>query len=85
MREGLVGFSHLVHVFTALDRSATLVGGVNQLVREALTHGLAGTTAGELNDPTDRESLTALRTNLNRYLVVGTTEAPSGSRDPLDR
>ena len=43
VREGLVGLGHLVHVFTALDAGAKTVAGVEQLVHEALGHGLLTT------------------------------------------
>src|SRR5579864_3149921 len=41
MREGLVGFRHAMHVFLLLDGPAARVGGVNQLIRELVDHGLA--------------------------------------------
>ena len=40
MREGTIGLSHLVEVLAALDRRADAVGGVHDLVGEALDHGL---------------------------------------------
>src|SRR5919201_6366161 len=44
--EGLVGLGHLVGVFLALDRGAGAVGGVQQLAREAVGHGLLPADAG---------------------------------------
>src|ERR1043166_8987496 len=51
MREGLVGFRHPVHVFLLFDRSAARVGGVDQLVRQFVDHGLSGALARILQEP----------------------------------
>ena len=40
MREGAVGFRHLVGVFTLLHGGAAVVGGIHQLARQAVDHGL---------------------------------------------
>src|SRR5688572_24849429 len=40
MREGLVGLGHLVRVLATLDGGAEAVARVEQLVHEALDHGL---------------------------------------------
>src|SRR5712671_3929343 len=51
MREGLVGLRHAVNVVLALV-SRTLLGlRVQQLVGQALGHGLLAAVAGELDEP----------------------------------
>src|SRR4051812_14392034 len=40
VREGLVGFGHLVSVLTPLHRGAKTVARVEQLVHQTLDHGL---------------------------------------------
>src|ERR671921_291493 len=45
--EGLVGLGHLVGVLTLLDAAAETVRGVEDLVHEAVRHGLLAALAGE--------------------------------------
>src|SRR5215475_12105405 len=45
MRERLVSLRHAMHVLFLLDRSSARVGGVNQLVRQFVDHGLARSLA----------------------------------------
>ena len=77
VRERLVGLSHLVHVFLALDSSAGVVGCIDDLVAKTLCLGLLAALAGELDQPTQRQGLTALRADLDRDLVSRTANAAS--------
>src|SRR5437867_2765363 len=45
VRERLVRFRHAVHVFLLLDGPAARIGGVDQLIRQLVGHGLARTLA----------------------------------------
>src|SRR5690606_28668310 len=75
VREGAVGLSHLVRVFTLLDSGAAVVGSIQQLAAQTLDHGGLVALAGGSNQPADRQSLTTVRTNLDRNLVGRTTDA----------
>src|SRR5438270_13376375 len=50
--ESLVGLGHLVRVLAALDTRAEPVARVEQLVHQALDHGLLPASAGEADQPT---------------------------------
>ena len=71
----LVGLCHLVRIFLLLDGCARVVGGIHQLTGKALIHGLLATQTSIVHDPADTESHAAVRTNLDRHLVVGTADA----------
>ena len=76
VRERAVGLGHLEELALAtLDGSADAVGGVEDLVGEALGHGLllAGTT--EVHDPADGELRGTAGVDLDRNLVGGATDA----------
>src|SRR3954447_7656731 len=73
--EGLVGLGHLVHVLAALDAGPEAVARVEQLVHEALGHGLLTTLAAVLHQPAQREGVAAAGPNLDRHLVGGATDA----------
>ena len=81
MGEGLVGFRHLVDVFTTFHCSSGAVGSIEDFAGE--THGHRGLSAlaGELDQPADRECLTAPGTNLDGYLIGRTADA---TRTDLD-
>ena len=81
MRERTVGFRHTVGVFALLDGIAAVVRGIEQLGGETLDHGLVVAAAGSLDDPADRESLTALGANFDRNLVGRTTDAAGTDLD----
>src|SRR6185312_13021910 len=76
MREGAVGFRHLVHVFTLLDGIPPVVRRVEQLCRKPLGHGLLIAVARCCNDPADAERLPADGADFDRNLVCGATDAP---------
>ena len=75
MREGAVGFRHPVRVFALLDRVAAIVGGIHQLGRQPLHHGLLVAAARGRDDPADRERLAALGTHFDRHLIGGAADA----------
>src|SRR4249919_1230566 len=55
VRERLVGVCHLVDVFALLDRVATVLRGIDDLVREAVLHRLLVALAGVLDEPAHAE------------------------------
>src|SRR5690348_15120774 len=55
VRESLVGVGHLVDVLALLDRVATVLRGVDDLVGEAILHRLLVALAGVLDEPTHAE------------------------------
>nr|P35648.1 RecName: Full=Hemagglutinin 2 [Eikenella corrodens]CAA78254.1 Hemagglutinin protein [Eikenella corrodens] len=73
VREGFVGFSHAVYFFTFFHGAATAFCGINQLIGQAQIHGFFATLAGCIAHPAHCQGQTAGRTNLNRNLVVSTT------------
>ena len=74
MREGAVGFGHLVHIVTALDRKTHTVRGVEDFHCQTLCHGLLTTTTGEADEPTDGKCGGTARTDFDRHLVRGTAD-----------
>src|SRR5215218_3893188 len=73
--ESLVGFGHLVCVLAALDRGTQTVGGVQDLVHQALGHRLLATRAGVRREPAQGERCRATGLDLDRHLVGGATDA----------
>src|ERR1051326_6387576 len=61
VREGPVGFGHLVGVFPLLDRRPPVRGGVQKLAGELLGHGVFAPVAGGGDDPADSEGLGGVR------------------------
>ena len=59
MREGPVGFRHLVRVFALLDRVAAVVRRIEQFGREPLRHRALVAIARSGDDPADAERLSA--------------------------
>src|SRR5690606_23263609 len=53
--EGAVGFRHAVHLFLAPHGTARVVGGVDQLVGQALHHGPLVALARVLHNPAQRQ------------------------------
>src|SRR5690606_30986360 len=74
MREGAVGFGHLVRVLTLLDGGATVVGRIEQLARQAVDHGGLVALARSGDQPADGQRLTALRADVDRHLVGGAAD-----------
>ncbi len=72
VREGLVGFSHTVHVFALLDRSAFTFKSIQQLASEAQRHGFFATLARSIYQPAHGQRVTTGRTNFDRNLVGST-------------
>src|SRR5829696_257582 len=69
VRERLVGLGHLVRVLAPLDAGAEAVAGVEQLVHQALGHGLLAATAAVLDEPAQRERRLPRSADLDRDLV----------------
>src|SRR5690606_26063794 len=80
--EGLVGLRHLVHVLATLDRGTEAVARVEDLVHEALGHGLLATGARVVREPAQREGRGARGTHLDGDLVGRATDA---ARADLER
>ncbi|CUX22863.1 30S ribosomal protein S7 (modular protein) [Agrobacterium genomosp. 5 str. CFBP 6626] len=75
MRECAVSVGHLVRVFTLLDSGAAVVRCVHEFAGKAIDHGRFVALARSSDQPADGESLTALRTNVDRDLVSCTADA----------
>jgi hypothetical protein len=75
VREGPVGFGHLVRVFLTLHRRADAVVGVDQLGGQPLGHGALATILGVPDDPADGQRVGAAGADLDRHLVGGATDS----------
>src|SRR5215207_3123044 len=73
--EGLVGLGHLVGVLALLHSGTEAVGGVEDLVHEALVHGLLATLGRVADEPAERERGATVPLDLDRDLVRRTTDA----------
>src|SRR4051812_7505932 len=73
--ERLVGFGHLVGVFTALDAGAKPVARVEHLVHQALGHRLLSALPGVAHEPAQREGVGPAGLDLDRHLVGRTADA----------
>src|SRR5690606_19224758 len=73
MRECAVSICHAVRVFTLLHSSSAVIGCIKKFAGKALDHRLLIAATSGSNQPTDRESLATLRTDINRNLVSCTT------------
>src|SRR5690606_24148468 len=58
VREGFVGFSHTVHVFTLLDRRTFAFRGIDQLTGQAQGHRFFAALPSSINQPAHRQSVT---------------------------
>src|SRR5438309_6450687 len=72
--EGLVGLGHLVGVLTALDAGPEAVACVEQLVHEALGHGLLAALPAVADEPAQSEGGAAGGLDLNGDLVGRATD-----------
>src|SRR6187549_3613049 len=75
VREGLVGLGHLVGVLALLHSGTQAVGGVEDLVHQALGHRLLTTVRGVADEPAQRQGGAAVGLDLDRHLVGRTTDA----------
>src|SRR4026207_766856 len=73
--EGLVGLGHLVGVLALLHRGTEAVARVEDLVHEALGHGLLATLLGVADEPARRERGAPRALDLDRHLVRRATDA----------
>ena len=76
MGKSLIRFRHLVRIFLLLHRASPVSRSLNQLSSEPLCHRLLCALSGEANDPTKRQGVSALRSDLHRYLI-GRTPYPT--------
>src|SRR5215831_2016573 len=76
MRKRLVRFRHAMYVFFLLDGSAATVSDIEQFIGQFVNHSLLAAVACISNDPADRQRGSTVDIDLNRYLVVGATDAP---------
>ena len=87
--EGLVGFRHLLEIFTTLARRADAVAGVENFVGHALGHRALTTITREADHPTDRERGGAAGADLNGHLVGRATDTAAANlklmADVVDR
>src|SRR5580693_327823 len=75
VREGSVRLGHLVGVLTPLDGGPQAIAGIQDLVCQALGHGLLPALPREADQPTQRQRGRPLRADLDGNLVGGTTDA----------
>src|SRR5690348_14068399 len=75
VRESLVGVGHLMDVLALLHRVATVLRGVDDLVRETVDHRLLVALAGVLDEPAHAERERAVRANVDGNLVGRATDA----------
>src|SRR4051794_38318525 len=73
--EGLVGLGHLVGVLTLLHRGTEAVGGVEDLVHQALGHRLLTTITRVPDQPAQRQRGATCSLDLDRDLVGRTADA----------
>src|SRR5690554_134220 len=71
--EGLVGLGHAVDFVALFHGTATAFVGLQQLVGQALRHGLLAALAGGFLDPAHGQGQAANRAHFDRHLVVGAT------------
>src|SRR5450631_1925615 len=81
MREGPVGFRHLVGVLALLDGVSPVIGCVEQLGREPFGHRLFVALARGRDDPANAERLPARRAHFHRHLISGAADAPRAHFD----
>src|SRR6186997_3255177 len=82
MREGPVGFRHLVGVLALLDCVSPVIGCVEQLSREPFGHRAFVALTRGCDNPAYAECLAARRAHFNRHLIGGAADA---TRPHLDR
>src|SRR6476620_4415214 len=75
VREGPVRFRHAVRIVLLLNRVPLALAGRDELGGQALGHRLLRTGARVLEDPAHRQRGAALRTDFDRDLQGGTTDA----------
>src|SRR5208282_2267685 len=73
--KGFVGLGHFGHVLAAFHGRAHAVAGVDDLVREAISHGLLTALFREVGQPSYSQSRRTTRANLHRDLIGRTADA----------
>uniref|UniRef100_E6PKC6 Putative Hemagglutinin 2 n=1 Tax=mine drainage metagenome TaxID=410659 RepID=E6PKC6_9ZZZZ len=74
MGESLICLSHAVNLVTTLHGRATTLGGLHQLISQALGHGFLTTFFSRLTDPAHSQGRATLGTHFNRNLVISATD-----------
>src|SRR5260221_8677189 len=77
MREGLVGLGHAMRVLALAHGVTPVLGGVQQLVGQAMRHGLFAARARCLDHPAHLQCLAAAGAHFDGYLVGGATDPPA--------
>src|SRR5215469_11880019 len=71
----LICFRHAVHIFLLLDGGSTAVGRVEQLIAQLVDHPFLAPRPRITNNPADGQRRPAVRIDLDRHLIVRTTNA----------
>ena len=79
MSESLVGFGHLVEIFSPFHRSANAVRCVEDLVGQSFGHGALPTFPGVADQPADGQGGCSTRPNLDRHLVGCATDSTAAN------
>src|SRR5690625_3860550 len=74
VRERPVGFGHSVHVLAALHTGAEAVGGIEELIHQALGHAFFPARAGVVDQPAQGKGVAPSGTDLDRNLVRRATD-----------
>jgi hypothetical protein len=78
VREGAVGFGHLVGVFALLHRGTAVGGGVEEFAGELLGHGVFAAVAGGVHQPADGQRPTTVGADFHRNLISRAAD-PAGA------
>src|SRR3989339_1192033 len=73
MSKCLVSIGHAVRILAFFHSSATVVVGIGKFTGQFVSHGFSRSFLGEVDQPANSQSVSSLRTNLNRHLIGGTT------------
>src|SRR5437867_8523653 len=76
MCKRLVGLCHTMGIFLLFDRSASVVGGIQDFGRELLLHGLFAAASSVGDNPADRQRGSPVRSNFDWNLISGPAYAP---------
>ena len=75
VREGPVGFRHLVGFFALANRRALIAGSIQDLGRKLLREGLSGASPGRVDDPAHGQGHPPFSRHFYGDLVGGATDA----------
>ena len=74
MCKRLVGFCHLMGIFFLLYGCARIIESIHQFSCQTFFHCTFAAQTGIVDHPADSQCQTAVCTNFNRHLVVGTAD-----------